>query len=108
MPMVSCRKRRLLREDDNKKGTVEINFTARKGPMAEPVSEIEAELGYQQFCLSWICNLQVYFSFFWERDDLFFLVLSCVIIYLFSSLNQAKESFISISPCFRLGGDTIR
>lgn len=45
MLMVYCRKGRLPREQDNKKGTVEINFTARKGPMAESVSEIKAELG---------------------------------------------------------------
>lgn len=42
---VYCRKGSLVREQDNKKGTAEINFTAHKGPMAEPTSEIKAELG---------------------------------------------------------------
>lgn len=67
-------------------------------------------LGQWLFCLSWICSLQIctfFFFSFRERDNLF-LVLLCVIIYLFFLLKPSKIKFIFISLCFRLGGDTIR
>lgn len=106
MLMVYCKKERLLREHDNKKGTVEINFTAHKRVLWLNVCQkLRQNSDSENFACPGFATYRCIFLFPGKNPSF---LSSFVINYLFSSLSQTKKSFICISPCFGLGEDKTR